>query len=195
MAVPRSAQSLRTESRVPDLLAWALLVIVLATGALLAVAALAPIHPEATGSTHPTYETMLRGGPGAERFEGVAAVGWAYGGLTLLFFTVCFGLGLRRPEGLGPLRTPLIVGALLHQLAWALLVWVYLGYADDPTPRATFLGFPHPTAVMLYVMWPFPAYFIALYILYFDRFIFTESDRRHFDELVAQYRAPEPPPS
>lgn len=195
MAAQRPAQAPLPEASTPDRFAWALLVVVLAIAGLLALAAMGPVHPAATGVPHPVYDTMLKGGPGAERFEPVAAVGWAYGALTLVFFTLCFGLGLRRPGGLGPLRTPLIVGGLLHQLAWALLVWVYLEYAADPSPRETFLGFPYPTAVMLYVMWPFPAYFIGLYIVYFDRFIFSERDQQRFDELVARYgRSGDTPP-
>ena len=38
-------------------------------------------------------------------------------------------------------------------------------------------------------LWPFPLWFVALYVFNFDRFIFTADDQRRFDELVARYGA------
>ena len=135
---------------------------------------------------------VLHGGPGAARLEGMLFLGWAYGSLQLLFFALCFALGLRRAGGLGRLRLPLIAGAVLHQLCWLLLLASYASYSADPAPQTTALGFPPPTAVMLYVLWPFPIWFVALYVLCFDRLIFTVRDQRRFDELVARFGIEKP---
>jgi hypothetical protein len=174
----------------PDRIALALLVVMICVAAVLIAAATTPPHPAATGTAHPSFATMLHGGPGHARVEGIFVLGWAFGACQLLCFALCFALGLRRAGGLGRLRMPLLVGAVLHQLCWLWLLESYVTYSADPAPQTTVLGFPPPTAIMLYVLWPFPAYFVALYVFYFDRFIFTADDQRRFDELVARYGEP-----
>jgi hypothetical protein len=161
-------------------------VLICVAAVLVAAASTAP-HPAATGTAHPTFTSMLHGGPGQARVAGLFWLGWAFGALQLLFFVLCFALGMRRASGLGRLRVPLVVGAVLHQLCWLWLLQSYASYSADPSPHTTVLGFPPPTAIMLYVLWPFPAFFVALYVLSFDRFVFTADDQRRFDELVARY--------
>jgi len=174
------------DERAADRIAVALLAVVLGVAAILFAAALLPSHPAATGAPHPTFETMAHGGPGETRTGVLLLAGWAYGAASLLFFALCFAFGLRKPGGLGPVRTPLIAGVVLHQLVWLALVLAYASYAGDPAPRIV-LGFPIPTAVMLYGLWPFPVYFVLLYLYFFDRFVFTADDQRRVDELVARF--------
>ena len=172
---------------VQDGIAVALLLLMIGVAAVLIVAAGVEPHSAATGIAHPTYSSMLHGGPGHERALGIYWLGWAFGALQLLFFALCFGLGLCRAGGLGRLRLPLVAGAVLHQLCWLWLLHSYSAYSADPTVQTTVLGFPPPTAIMLYVLWPFPLWFVALYVLNFDRFIFseiapeTEADRTRFE--------------
>ena len=173
----------------PDRIALALLVVMICVAAVLVAAASTEPHPAATGTAHPTFTSMLHGGPGHARVLNIFGFGWAYGALQLLFFALCFALGLRRADGLGHLRVPLVAGAVIHQLCWLWLLYSYSSYSADPTSQTTVLGFPPPTAIMLYVLWPFPAYFVALYVLSFDRFVFTADDQWRFDELVEQYGA------
>ena len=173
---------------VPDRIALALLVVMICVGGVLIAAAITGPHPAATGSAHPSFASMLHGGPGQARVENVFWLGAAYGALALLFFALCFALGLRRERGLGRMRVPLLAVAVLHQLCWLWLLESYASYSADPSPQTTVLGFPPPTAIMLYVLWPFPACFVALYVLCFDRLVFSADDQRRFDQLLAKYR-------
>ena len=47
------------------------------------------------------------------------------------------------------------------------------------------LGFPAPTAMMLYGCWGTATLYTVIYILGFSKFIFTPEDEKKFEELVA----------
>ncbi len=51
-----------------------------------------------------------------------------------------------------------------------------------------FLSFPRPTAWMLFGVWPFPIYFMAVYYILFDRWYYTQEDEKHLEEIVARRR-------
>ncbi len=97
---------------VQDGIAVALLLLMIGVAAVLIVAAGVEPHSAATGIAHPTYSSMFHGGPGHERALGIYCLGWAFGALQLLFFALCFGLGLCRAGGLGRLRIDLTVARL-----------------------------------------------------------------------------------
>ena len=79
-----------------------------------------------------------------------------------------FVLGMRRADGLGRLRGPTLVGLALYLAVWLGLVASYVSFAADPAAAPLWWGFPLPTAILLFAFWPFPLYFVALYLWAFD---------------------------
>lgn len=149
--------------------------------AVLLAAALLPEPPGAAGQPHAAFATMRHGGPAAERTGWVLGLGWALGALTIATFATAFALGIRGREGLGPLRRPIVAGALLYEICWIAVVSSYRAYAGDPDVPILW-GFPLPTALMLYLLWPFPLLFGLLWVRAFDGTVLD-------DDALARFRA------
>ena len=162
----------------------ALLALVVASAALLLAAAALTPQPGDAPAPHPEHATLLVGGAGAARSLALRAIGWAFGALQIGLFAACFALGLRRADGLGPLRRPLLVGLALYLALWTALVVSYGAYARDPG-GALFGAFPAPTAWLVYGLWPFPLWFAWLYLRHFDERVLRDDDLRRFRARLA----------
>jgi hypothetical protein len=88
-------------------------------------------------------------------------------------------------RGLG---APLIATTLVYLAIWSSLVLAYHGQSniDDPV---LFLGFPAPTAWMLFALWPCPLIFTVYYVVGFDRWIATPEDLAELDRTLERLRA------
>lgn len=171
---------------------WAWLAFAAAGGllVLLTVALALPQPPGSFGMPHPKVEGLLHGGSGAERHGGRLGLSWAIGGFELLFFLSLIALGARQRESLRGLGRPLLLGGAIYMAIWTLLMVAYGRYLAQGEP-ALVLALPEPTAVMLYLLYPMPAFFIALYVVGFRRWVLTEEDQLAFDHLVDERRARE----
>ncbi|MEE9282263.1 MAG: hypothetical protein V3V67_19025 [Myxococcota bacterium] len=165
-----------------------LLVVVLAMSGLVAVALGLPERPGGHGFTHPEFSTMERGGPGELRHERVLTLGWAFGLAQIVFFTGLLALGARTREGLRGLGPGLVAGGLAYALVWTALVLAYRSYAGG-SASAYFLGFPAPTALMLFALFPAPVIFSLLYVVGFERWIAAPSDIAELERRLAELRA------
>lgn len=168
-------------------IAVAMLGSVLVSGALLALAAWIGESEVARGAGHPLIEGIQHGGASVARTGPVLVIGSLFGLAQIGFFGLCFALGMRRRDGLGPVRRPLLLGLAGYAAVWLGLVASYLGYAADPASTVRVLGFPLPTAIMLFGFWPFPLVFVGIYLRHFDRVI-DEGDLARFRERLAALR-------
>jgi hypothetical protein len=137
------------------------------------------------GYTHEKFSTMFEGGPGAERHAVTFWIGWVFAMLCIVFFVVCVLLGAERGGSLGPFKVPFAIGTVLYAAIFSCVLFTYHGYMGAASPDG-FLGFPAPTAWMMYGVWPIPIYFVVLYSLYFDRWYFTAEDEARFEALLAE---------
>lgn len=161
-----------------------LFALVIGMGLIVIAALLLEPAPNASGVTHPTIgKPMEAGGDGETRHEGRVLIGWAFGLLQILFFTALLALGARRGGKLGRFRMPIIIGGIAYVAVWTLLVVAYRAYMLGDN-RELYLGFPAPTAFMIYGIWLVPFIFVVLYLLNFDRAYFTAEDAKRFDELL-----------
>ncbi len=169
-------------------LAWILLGLLLAMWIVVGVAIWMGESEVGHGFKHPQVAAMDRGGSGLQRHEHVLVWGWLCGLLEISVFVACLMLGSRRGRRLGPIVWPLVIGGAIFGGMFTLLIAAYRNYlyASDPV----FLGpFPLPTALMIFGMWGVPLLFVILYVVAFDRWIFTLDDALKFQELVAARKA------
>lgn len=147
--------------------------------------------PEGAGGVgHPTIGDMSIGGPGEARHSRVFGVAWAFGACMILLFSTCLALGASKRDKVGGIKIFLFIGAALHLSAFSAVMFAYRPYMVEGTAR--FVGsFPLPSAIMLYVLWGTPVYFVLLYVIGFKRFIFSEEDEVKFAALVKARRARE----
>ncbi len=134
---------------------------------------------------HATFpDTMLQGTPGVERQSGVRWWGMAFGVLEIAFFVGCLMISLR------PVQGRMLVFVLLGVLHVAAFVMMFIAdyYYSIGELRTLVLGFPLPTALMLYGVGGVPLAFILLYVFFFDRLILTPDDLVKLDRIVREQR-------
>ena len=161
---------------------WVLFGLLLALCLVVGVALFWEEPSDSQGYGHGELRTMRQGGTG-ERHDQVLWLGAAFGALQLLLFVACLGFGLRGSRGSSRAkRRALLLGGLLYLAVFTVLILAYQGYVKDPT--RLLVSLPPPTTVMLWVLWPFPLYFVLVYSLRFEDWVFRKEDSRRFRELV-----------
>ncbi len=153
---------------------------------LLAVFSL-PEPPQSHGAIHPKYATMEHGGDSVERSGHVLWLGWGLGVLQIALFVSMIALAASPCRGLRGLGLPLVLAGLCFASVWTALVLSYRAYAMG-AETALFLGFPAPTAWLLFGIWPVPILFVAFYALGFDRWVVTPRELTDLEARLEQLR-------
>ena len=170
-----------------DKLAWIMFAVLLAMCLVVGIALSIDEVPRGHGAEHPTYPSMQQAPPGAERHAKVLWFGYAFGVLQIVLYVACIALALRRGGRLGRRAIPLLVGGAIYLATFTAMVVAYRQYALTGEADL-FLGFPAPTAWMLFGVWPVPLWFLFLYVLSYDRWIFTPDDMKRFRQIVDDRR-------
>jgi hypothetical protein len=167
-------------------IAWLLFALVGAIAAVLLAAglgdAVAQLQP------HPLHPTLLQATEGATRIAPVFGLGALFGALQIAFFGACFALGMRRRGSLGPIARPLALALVLYAVAFAGLLVSYRSFLADPSAPLV-LGFPPPTAWMLFVLWPVPLVFLWIYLRHFDGWVVDEAEIERVLALGREHEA------
>lgn len=164
--------------------------------------------PGGHGKPHAKYQVMQQSAAGSVRHHPrVLWLGCALGVTSILFCVGCLAWGLQAGDGAQSVdegqtaeqakagkkaayKWPLIAGAVLYVALFLALIISYRSYAAGEL-QATFLAFPLPTAIMLYLIWPLPVIFVVLYIAEFDRVVLSAEKLKRFEQLVASHRQTE----
>jgi len=168
-------------------LLYALIILFLGIIALLAIT---PPPANVTGQAHDVYKTMLKGGTSMSADSTTNILAYLFGlcatGLLCLFLI----LGAIRKGKLDGIRPWLIMASVAY-LAANSLTYISDSYYVETAHTRFFLGWPVPTAWMIYIMWSTPTLFVLMYIFKFRDWILTEEDEARFEELVKARRATE----
>ena len=113
-------------------------------------------------------------------------LGSVFGGLIIAFFVAVTALGFGRRAG-GGIVPWLLVGLVGYWIVFAALMWLYSQYVRDPAAQPIW-GFPASTAVMIFGLWPFPAYFVLLCVIGFRRWVYRPEDEERFRDIVRRYK-------
>jgi len=166
---------------------------------------LLPEPANVDGVAHPDYgkereqsHEMARGGAGAERHGAILVHGWLMIALLASAIVYLLAWGASRgtqssvaTAGAGRERAKFIglflLGFLLFQVVLAAIFLSYRASLVDP-PNTDFWG-PLPTATSLvFVAWITPAFFVVLYVIFFNRWILSPRAVEKFNELVKMSR-------
>jgi hypothetical protein len=137
------------------------------------------------GYPHDELGTLRRGGSGVDRHGGILGLGWAFGVITLLNVTLLVAFGARQGERLRGLAKPLIAGFLANAAVFSWMMLAYADYLVEPG-GALILGFPLPSAILLYLFYPLSAIFNVYFVIGFRRWVLTEEDEARYQELVGR---------
>ena len=146
-----------------------------------------PEPPQSHGVIHPQFASMEHSGAGIDRSGHLLWLGWGLGVLEIAFFVTLIALGASSRRGLRGLGLPLMISGLAYVAVWTALVLAYRAYASGAA-TVLFLGFPAPTAWMLFAIWPLPVLFVVFYTLGFDRWVATPQDLAELEDRLARLR-------
>ncbi len=154
---------------------------------LLVALAFVPVADGATGFPHPDFAGMLQGGDGLVRHGHLLVLGWLFAALQVGLYAAMIALGASRRGHLGGLAPHLIGWNLLYLAVWTGIILAYRVEFADPAARLG--GLPLSTAMLVYGLWPVPAFYGWLYFRSFRRWIFRAEDEAAFHRLLAERRA------
>jgi len=141
------------------------------------------LSPEAvTGLPHESYTTMLHSGESVAAAPLAKWLSFLFGLCILGIFVICIMIGYRKYEKLGKVKPWLFGGSIAYLLVFAGMVFSYWNYMSEGS-APYFLGFPAPTAWMLYAVWLFPLFFTFIYIFKFNDWVITPEERKRFEEI------------
>ncbi len=184
----------------PNALLWVAAIVLAALWGVVLIILLTPEIPDGHGFSHSTYKAMDQGGDGAGRHQALLVSGWIFGSLQIAFFVSLLAWGmLRQPfqaettdanrnEGTKLHLLLFLIGGLFYEGVFGMMC---LAYRNSLTsPDVAFLG-PFPSAVswLLFGVWLFPAYFIVLYVVFFNRYIVPPQNMQRFEELVRRVKS------
>jgi len=129
---------------------------------------------------HSFHSTMLVGQyhPGNAYWVFVL-LGWSM----INIFILCLYLGLNYRREQKTIKRWLVAGYLLYCLAYIMMVVADLNYINEDTTNY-FLGFPIPTAWMIYGMWFVPLLFSILFITNYNSWVISSDDLNAFEKIV-----------
>ncbi len=171
-------------------LAISILVLGIIMCLVLVAVALSPAPENASGMAHATLPGVRIGGDGLARLDPIEHLGFLFQALMLVQAHLLAALGVADRK-----HTPAFMGGLTACLGVSLFVWFNLfdSYRDFLNTGETdyFAGFPVATAWQVYAIWVGGLSLVALYVLGFKKFIWSDADEEAFQEIVSDYRQKE----
>ena len=160
---------------------WIPAILLIALWGVVLAILLTPEVPNGHGYQHSRFAEMDKGGNGADRHESLFIAGWMFGLLLIAFFVslLLWGTTTRKHWLL------FLVGGLIYEGVFGMLCFSYWKSLTDP--NVAFIGsFPASVSWLLFGIGLTPAFFIGLYVIYYDRLIFPTENARKFELLVQQ---------
>lgn len=165
---------------------YLILVLLLVIGFFLGLALLREVPPAASGSPHPEISGMQVGGDGEARIKGIELASFVVFSATFLICLSLIFLGISKGKRTLTFLIPAGVITLAILFVWYRVFDSYMEYLSSG--KVDFiLGFPEPTAWMIFGLWGGGALFTVIYVAGFRKFIYTKEDEAKLKEIVDDF--------
>jgi hypothetical protein len=135
------------------------------------------------GVDHQDFPTMKHGGSGSARHAEVLWYGWVFGALVFALVVSLVAVGSAKKNSLRGFGPWLAVEAAALIGIWTWLIVAYRGYMTEPT-HELFLGFPAPTAIMIYALVPCMVALNLMLIAGYKRWVLSDSDYEEYARML-----------
>jgi hypothetical protein len=143
------------------------------------------------GVDHPEFPTMKHGGSGTARHDApLLWYGWAFGALVFLLVVSLVAFGAAKKERLRGFGPWLLAEAVVLVGVWSWLVVAYRGYMTETT-HELYGGFPAPTAIMFYCLFPCMIMLNVMLVSGFKRWMLSDLDYAEYERLLEDRRRSE----
>jgi hypothetical protein len=154
---------------------------------LLVLIALTPLPDNTGGLAHTLYNGMRIGGDGAARYTPIAALAYWFQVVVLAQICCMVALGVKPARRSTTFWVLLTVCFGAGAFVWTALISSYESFlATGETSMVA--GFPVATSWLVYAIWFAGLALVALYVLGFKRYVWSDADQSAFDALVQQTR-------
>jgi len=165
---------------------YVVLAILLVITLFLGLSVFKTIPPAASGSAHPEISGMRTGGDGAGRINGLETASFILFAATFVLFTtlIISSVSKRNRTLRFWIWMFIITGIILF--VWYQVFDSYMSYLNTGALRYI-LGFPEPTAWMVYGLWGGGALLAVVYVVEFRKIIYTEDDEETLKDIVEEF--------
>jgi len=144
-------------------------------------------QPEAaTGLAHDTFAGMRVGGDGAARFVASGPIALVMFSAMFVLFAVLLYMGISPHRRSREVRIWITAGTGAFLLVWWGMYGTYSAYLESGE-FSMLLGFPLPTAFMVFGLWLAGIIYVIGYVVGFRRFVFTQEDEEAYEELLRRF--------
>jgi hypothetical protein len=143
--------------------------------------ALTPEVPGSHGSVHSRFSQMDQGGAGLERHGPVFIAACLLGAVMIAMFVCLLAWQTKSGRRSWPL---FLLGGALYEAVFSMMCWTYWRSLADPFESSFWGSFPVPVAWLVYGIWLFPGFFIAIYVVRFDEWILPKESMHRFEEIL-----------
>jgi hypothetical protein len=144
------------------------------------------VPPLASGSPHPLINGMQIGGDGSARISSLETVSFIVFAATFLLFISLVISGVSKRNRTGRFWVWMIIITLATLFVWYQVFKSYLVYLSSGELKYV-LGFPEPTAWMIYGLWGGGALFAIVYVVEFRKIIYTKEDEETLRDIVKEF--------
>ena len=177
---------MRKRAETGNRIIYLILGLLLVIGFFMSITLLREVPPAASGSPHPEISGMQVGGDGETRIKGIELASFIVFSATFLICLCLIVLGVSKGKRTLTFLIPAGVLTLGILFIWYRVFDSYMDYLS--TGKVDFiLGFPEPTAWMIFGLWGGGALFTVIYVAGFRKFIYTKEDEAKLKEIVEEY--------
>jgi hypothetical protein len=138
------------------------------------------------GVVHPEFDSMRRASPAAG--SSTVMLGWFFGVVVTILVFLMFSLGVARRGSFRGIGWPLVLVLIATVISWTAVVVAYQGYVSNMDQSLLF-GWPLPTALLVFLMFPAMLLINIVFVIYFPKSIMTEEDLDKFERVIAELDA------
>ena len=131
---------------------------------------------------HDLFPTMLKSVK-ASQSTLTLWLAFFFGVFSICLFTLFLYIGLSGKNFFRKKLIVMVIGLIIYVGIFSFGFASYLGYIQNVCFKV-FLGFPAPTAWMLYGIWFFPLFFTFLYVKKFNDWVLKPDDYQRLQEIV-----------
>lgn len=165
---------------------YVLLALLLVIALFLGLSISKELAPSPSGTPHPEIIGMKAGGDGALRINGLERASFVLFAASFILLSILVVASVSKRKRTVSFWIGIVMITLSILYVWYRVFASYMAYLSSGELQY-FLGFPEPTAWMIYGLWGGGALFTLLYVIGFRKFIYSREDEETLKDIVEQY--------
>lgn len=165
---------------------YVVLALLLVVSLFLSISVFQSMPPSASGMPHPEIEGMRIGGDGSSRISDLETASFIVFAATFLLFTILIISGIPKNKRTIRFWIWMTTITLAILIVWYQVFDSYLSYLSTGSLKYI-MGFPEPSAWMIYGLWGGGALFALVYVVEFRRLVYSKEDEETLKDIVEEY--------